>query len=70
MTQLSVGRVVHFLPYSTAEWRAAIVTGVVLSEGEDSISLAVLDVDGISFKQDVAHAEDKTGDTWHWPERV
>jgi hypothetical protein len=82
---VSVGRVVHYLSHGTppgangeqayrSECRAAIVTETpsgVFTLGEQPVGLAVLNPEGMFFKRDVPHDEDKNhGGTWHWPERV
>lgn len=80
----SVGRVVHYRSYGTPggeyvpECRAAIITGVYPSEGDgnlanfsgpETVSLAVLNPEGMFFKQVVRHSEGaQTGGTWHWTE--
>jgi hypothetical protein len=82
----SVGRVVHYVSYGTpggeytSQCRAAIITGVEPSEGdgsmasmngEERVSLAVLNPTGMFFNQGCRHSEGaQTGGTWHWPERV
>jgi hypothetical protein len=82
----SVGRVVHYVSYGTpggeytSQCRAAIVTDVELSEGdgslanmngEERVSLAVLNPTGMFFNAGCRHSEGaKSGGTWHWPERV
>lgn len=82
----SVGRIVHYVSYGTpggeytSQCRAAIITGVYPSEGEGSlanfsgpetVSLAVLNPEGMFFNQVCRHSEGaRTGGTWHWPERV
>lgn len=82
----SVGRVVHYVSYGTpggeytSQCRAAIITGVEPSEGdgtltnmngEERVSLAVLNPTGMFFNQVVRHSEGaQSGGTWHWPERV
>lgn len=82
----SVGRMVHYVSYGTPggeygqECRAAVVTAVELSEGdgnlanmngEERVSLAVLNPTGMFFNQGCRHSEGaKSSNTWHWPERV
>ncbi|WP_433893029.1 hypothetical protein [Streptomyces sp. CA-111067] len=84
--QPSVGRTVHYVSRGSAdgayasECRAAIITAVEPSEGDGSlanmrgpepVSLAVLNPEGMFFKQGCRHSEGaQTGGTWHWPERV
>ncbi|PZH18767.1 hypothetical protein C1I97_03455 [Streptomyces sp. NTH33] len=81
----TVGRIVHYVSYGTpggeytSQCRAAIITGVHPSEGEGSlanfsgpetVSLAVLNPEGMFFNQVCRHSEGaQTGGTWHWPER-
>lgn len=79
----SIGRIVHYRSHGSAdgvyepECRAAIVTefyenGVSLPDGHAWMaSLAVMNPEGMFFKQDVYQDEAKSrGGTWHWPERV
>jgi len=82
----SVGRIVHYVSYGTpggeytSQCRAAIVTHVYPSEGEgtlvnlsgpETVSLAVLNPEGMFFNQVCRHSEgNQTGGTWHWPERT
>ncbi|WP_406168862.1 hypothetical protein [Streptomyces sp. NBC_00996] len=86
MPQPSVGRIVHYVSYGTpggeytSQCRAAIITAVEPSEGEgtlanmngeERVSLAVLNPTGMFFNQGCRHSEGaQTGGTWHWPERV
>ncbi len=77
MTQPSIGRVVHYVSYGTpggeykSECRAAIVTATDPPPEDNPdqvfVSLAVLNPTGMFFNQDET---DKTGGTWHWPERA
>jgi hypothetical protein len=64
-----------------SECRAAIVTevgdypaGVSDADRENiavPVGLAVMNPEGMFFNRGVMQAEaDKTGGTWHWPERV
>lgn len=79
----SVGRMVHYVSYGTpggeypSTCRAAIVTGVdpapedTPGPGQVFASLAVLNPEGMFFNRFVLQDEDdKTGGTWHWPERT
>lgn len=67
----SVGHMVHYTSYGTpggeytSVCRAAVVTAV---EDDESISLCVLNPEGMFFNQDVLFGD--TGGTWHWPERT
>lgn len=69
----SVGRIVHYMSYGTPngeympECRAAIITAV----GTDGyVSLCVMNPTGQFFNENVRHDSDKTGGSWHWPEKV
>ena len=68
----SVGRIVHYVSYGTpggeyqSECRAAVITEVWRS----GVSLAVLNPEGLFFKECGLADDSKTGGTWHWPERV
>jgi hypothetical protein len=82
----SAGRIVHYVSYGTlggeytSQCRAAIITAVEPSEGDDSlanmngpesVSLVVLNPTGMFFNQGCRHSEGaQAGGTWHWPERV
>ena len=78
---LAVGRIVHYVSYGTPggeyqpECRAAIITALD-AHPEDNpsdvfASLAVLNPTGMFFNQMALQDEaDKTGGTWHWPERA
>lgn len=74
----SVGRIVHYVSYGTpngeytSQCRAAVVAGVP-ETGDDSdvyLDLAVLNPTGMFFNRCVQDEADKTGGSWHWPERV
>lgn len=77
----AVGRIVHYVSYGTpggeyrSVCRAAIITevGGLTEEGEQLVSLAVLNPTGTFFNQDVVQGVPMpagNGGTWHWPERV
>lgn len=79
----SVGRIVHYVSYGTpggeykSECRAAIVTGLdpdpddVPEPGQVFADLCVLNPTGMFFNRLCLQDEaEKTGGTWHWPERV
>jgi hypothetical protein len=82
----SVGRIVHYVSFGTpggeytSQCRAAVITDVEPSEGngsladmngEERVSLAVLNPSGSFFNQGCRHSEGaKSGGTWHWPERT
>lgn len=78
MAEPSIGRIVHYVSYGSAdgryksECRAAVVTET--GEGridESVIGIAVLNPTGLFFDRQVRHDEDDhDGGTWHWPERV
>lgn len=79
--QPSVGRIVHYVSYGTpggeysSVCRAAVVTAVDAypedNPGQVFASLAVLNPEGMFFNKTVLQDEtDKTGGTWHWPERA
>jgi hypothetical protein len=70
----SIGRVVHYVSYGTpggeytSQCRAAVVTE---TDTSDTVGLAVLNPTGMFFNRTIPHDEDdKSGGTWHWPERV
>lgn len=76
----SVGRIVHYVSYGTpggeytSECRAAVITEV-LNPGDpdigETVGVAVLNPTGIFLNRGIEHDEDeRTGGTWHWPERV
>lgn len=75
MTAPTVGRIVHYVSYGsadgrwTSECRAAIVTETHY-EGKDptAIGLAAINPTGIFFDRECRWSEnDHTGGTWHWP---
>jgi hypothetical protein len=90
----TIGRIVHYVSYGTpageyrSECRAAVVTfvpGTFTSPGGGSLSLCVLNPEGMFFNQGVPYHEGDTGHdhagdeipersyrggTWHWPERA
>jgi hypothetical protein len=84
MQQPSVGRIVHYVSFGTpggeydSQCRAAVVTevcdnpdGIDPEAGKPCVSLAVLNPEGMFFKQHLAQDEDAdAAGTWHWPERV
>lgn len=69
----SIGRIVHYVSYGTpngeytAQCRAAIVTEV--SEVSEACGLAVLNPTGVFFGNSL-HDEEKSGGSWHWPEKI
>lgn len=72
----SVGRTVHYVSYGTpkgeytSQCRAAIITEVkIVTETESSVSLCVLNPEGLFFNKDSAYSDNHTGGTWHWSER-
>lgn len=81
MTAPTVGRIVHYVSRGSAdgqyasECRAAIVTALDPAPEDNPhqvfVSLAVLNPTGLFFHQLCLQSEDeKTGGTWHWPERT
>jgi hypothetical protein len=78
----SIGRIVHYVSYGTpggeytSQCRAAIIAGLdehpeQNEPGDVFASLVVLNPTGMFFNQMCLQDEqDKTGGTWHWPERV
>jgi hypothetical protein len=82
--QPSVGRIVHYVSYGTpggeytSQCRAAVITEVEsapMSLGGERVGLCVLNPTGMFFHSiadgGCAQREDnKTGGSWHWPERV
>lgn len=92
--QPSVGRIVHYVSFGTPggeygkDCRAAVITEVSpesKGEGQEIVSLAVLNPTGTFFNQGCVHHEaqgddaggwpgggalNHPGGTWHWPERV
>ncbi|MGH7954743.1 MAG: hypothetical protein ACREOZ_02155 [Gloeomargaritales cyanobacterium] len=71
----SIGRIVHYVSYGTpggeytSECRASIVTG--LTNEPEIISVCVVNPTGMFFNVGIYHDEiNKSGGTWHWPERV
>jgi hypothetical protein len=73
VTAPSVGRMVHYVSYGTprgeftSECRAAIVAGV--DEFSSTLQLAVVNPTGIFFHE-CPYDSEKSGGTWHWPERA
>jgi hypothetical protein len=79
-----IGRIVHYQSHGSAdgtyasECRAAVITALCDLEeglrqefGEHCLSLAVLNPEGMFFKQCVPLDEtNKFGGSWHWPERL
>lgn len=81
MAKPSIGRVVHYVSLGTpggeypSVCRAAVVTELDPSPEDNPeqvfVGLAVLNPEGMFFNRTVLQDEaDKTGGTWHWPERV
>jgi len=84
MKGLGVGRVVHYVAFGTpggefpaGACRAAIVTDVsVLIDNQHidedgtptTVSLCVLNPNGLYFNLSVPYDERKAPGTWHWPE--
>jgi hypothetical protein len=79
----SIGRIVHYVSYGTpggeytSQCRAAIITGLdpepekTPEPGQVFADLCVLNPTGQFFDRMCLQDEvDKTGGTWHWPERV
>lgn len=82
----SVGRVAHYVSYGSpvredgtqayaSECRAAIITEVyetdpVPEHGVPYVGLCVLNPTGQFFSRGVLYDEDRSGGSWHWPERV
>jgi hypothetical protein len=80
----SVGRIVHYVSYGSPvlpdgsqkykpQCRAAIVTELCdeVSDVGSCVGLSVLNPTGLFFDQHVCpDEENKSGGTWHWPERV
>jgi hypothetical protein len=71
----SVGRIVHYVSSGTpggeyaSQCRAAIIAAVPLSE-RGECDLVVLNPTGLLFNRCEQDEANKTGGTWHWPERV
>jgi hypothetical protein len=67
----SVGRIVHYIGYGAlgrdVSCKTAIITEVDMED--DTISLTVFGVGGVTSFSDAHHSEDKHDCTWHWPER-
>ena len=72
--QPSVGRVVHYTSYGTpnGEYSSVCRAAVITSAEAGVVDLCVLNPEGVFFNRGVALAmgDDRTGGTWHWPERV
>lgn len=83
----TVGRMIHYVAYGTpggeyqaAAHRAAIITEVVMDDGQvvgsegfmTSVGLCVINPTGLFFRQMVPYDGRPTPSpgTWHWPERV
>lgn len=73
----SIGRIVHYVSYGTpggeypSVCRAAVITDVSVLCHREEVSLCVLNPEGLFFNKHVPHDEaEKSGGTWHWPERV
>lgn len=69
----TVGRIVHYVSYGTpggeytSQCRAAIVTEVWADDG--TVNLAVVNPTGMFFNSASHDEDEKSGGTWHWPER-
>ena len=83
LRQPGIGEPVHYLSFGTpggeytSECRAAIVTAVKDPAGQAGggiVDLCVLNPTGLFFNQGVPQDErpppERSGGTWHWPERV
>lgn len=66
----SVGRIVHFVAAEHGGCMAAIICNVT-DVDKENCTLAVFDSQasksGVWF---VPHKEEKSAESWHWPERV
>lgn len=68
----TIGRIVHYASHGTpggeytSQCRAAIVTEV---SDTDAVALAVFNPTGMFFNQCLHDESEKSGGTWHWPER-
>lgn len=71
----TVGRSVHFTPVDGGEPLAAIVTAVETvptragRAPSGRVSLCVLQINGMSFGENVSFATESTPGCWHWPPR-
>lgn len=81
MAKPSIGRIVHYVSLGSAggEYpsvcRAATITELDADPDANPddvfVGLAVLNPEGMFFNRTVLQDEDdKTGGTWHWPERI
>lgn len=77
--QPTVGRIVHYQSHGTPggeylpEPRAAIITKVftpVPGDGEQTVSLCVLNPEGMYFLRAARFSEDPKPGHWSWPPRV
>lgn len=72
-TQPTVGRIVHYVSYGSADGRykskcrASLVTEAHLDQDPQTIGLAVLNPTGVFFDRYVRESDEHTGGTWHWP---
>lgn len=75
----SIGRIVHYVARGSADGhypkvcRAAIITQVNSSvNGSETISLCVLNPEGMFFNTIVFYHDEKEMEpgTWHWPEKI
>lgn len=75
----SIGRIVHYCSYGTPNGeylsapRAAIVTAVhtpVPGDGEETISLCILNPTGMFFTSGLKYSETPKPGCWSWPPKV
>jgi len=72
----TICRMVHYVSYGTpnaeytSECRAAVVTEV-LNPGDatlgETVGLCVLNPTGVFFNRTIAHDEQRSPGSWHWP---
>lgn len=67
----TVGRIVHYVSFGTpgGEYTSQCRAAIIAEVGEADTSLVVLNPTGLFFNR-CLHDEDKSGGTWHWPERT
>lgn len=70
MSAPTIGRVVHYVSYGSADGRyeSTCRTALITEVRADEVGLAVLNPTGIFFDRQVRNSENEhNGGTWHWP---